>query len=191
MLRAHDISVLLHSIVVNAERVNNRITAIIIQERRGRRQIRGKAFIDCSGDGDLAWHSGASTRYGNHGHVNLGSLSTRFGGLTNANPTSSRWRDAIKAAKEKDPALKRIIPKNTGILIKLPQSGDIVTYLASASYDARDSASISNAERQGRCRPRFISKFCASYPITRICILCLPVRTLALEGQDISTHVIN
>ena len=112
--------------------------------------ISGKAFVDCSGDGDLAFHAKASTRYGNHGHVNLGSLSTRFGGLANANPTSSKWRDAILAAKSENPALKKLIPRNLGVLIELPESGDIVTYMASAAYDARNSASISAAEQQGR-----------------------------------------
>ena len=146
----YDIAVLLHAVVVGAERSQNRVESIVIQERRGSRKVRGKAFVDCSGDGDLAYHAGASTRYGNHGNVNMGSLSTRFGGLVGANPTSAAWRDAILAAKEKDPSLKKLIPRNTGVLIKLPRSGDIVTYLASASYDARDSASISNAERQGR-----------------------------------------
>lgn len=124
--------------------------AIEVQERRGRRKIRAKAFVDCSGDGDLAFHVGASTRYGNHGHVNLGSLATRFGGLGDANPTFTSWRDAILEAKAANPELKSLIRRNVGVLIKLPESGDIVTYMASASYDARDSASIAAAERSGR-----------------------------------------
>ena len=116
--------------------------------------IVGKAFIDCSGDGDLAFHGGASTRYGNHGHVNMGSLSTRFGGLAKANPTASVWRDAILEAKASNPKLKKLIPRNLGVLIKLPGSGDICTYMASAQYDATNSASIAAAERQGRMQAK-------------------------------------
>ena len=149
-MQKYEVEILLHCLVVGGERNSDRVTAVEVQERRGRRTIRGKAFVDCSGDGDLAYHTGASTRYGNHGHVNLASLATRFGGLENANPTSAMWRDAIIAAKGKDPMLKKVIPRNVGVLIKLPYSGDIVTYMASAAYDARDSASISVAERQGR-----------------------------------------
>jgi len=150
MMSDYGVDVLLHCAVVGAKRDAAMITAIEVQERRGRREIRGKAFVDCSGDGDLAFHAGASTRYGNHGNVNLGSLATRFGGLDNANPTSGLWKDAILQAKCQDPSLKSVIPRNVGVLIKLPESGDIVTYMASASYDARNSASISAAERQGR-----------------------------------------
>lgn len=150
----YDIDVLLHCTVVGGERSGEKLEAIEIQERRGRRKIHAKAFVDCSGDGDLAFHGGASTRYGNHGHVNMGSLATRFSGLADANPTSAAWRGAIIAAKEKDPDLKKIIPRNVGVLIKLPGSGDICTYMASAQYDATNSASIAAAERQGRRQAR-------------------------------------
>ncbi|EXJ66438.1 uncharacterized protein A1O5_10590 [Cladophialophora psammophila CBS 110553] len=151
---SYGIEVLLHCSVVAGERVDDRLTTVEVQERRGRRKIAGKAFVDCSGDGDLAYHCGASTRYGNHGNVNMGSLSTRFGGLAHANPTSSMWRDAILAAKAANPELKKTIPRNVGVLIKLPRSGDICTYMASAMYDATDSASISTAERHGRMQAK-------------------------------------
>ena len=150
MLLDVGVEVLLHSTVIGAQREFDRVTSVEIYERRGRRHIRAKAFVDCSGDGDLACHAGASTRYGNHGHVNMGSLVTRFGGLAQANPTFTAWRDAILAAKEENPELNKIIPRNVGVLVKIPASGDICTYLASATYDARDSASITAAERSGR-----------------------------------------
>ncbi|KEF52878.1 uncharacterized protein A1O9_11296 [Exophiala aquamarina CBS 119918] len=154
LTRSYGIDVLLHCTVVGGERCDHQLAAVEIQERRGRRKITAKAFVDCSGDGDLAYHGGASTRYGNHGHVNMGSLATRFGGLADANPTSAAWRDAIIAAKEQDPSLKKSIPRNVGVLIKLPGSGDISTYMASAQYDARNSASIAAAEREGRRQAR-------------------------------------
>ena len=147
---AYGVDVLLHCTVVGGSRAGGKLTAIEVQERRGRRKIFGKAFVDCSGDGDLAFHSGASTRYGNHGQVNMGSLATRFGGLNDANPSASLWRDAILSAKEADQSLKKSIPRNVGVLIRIPGSGDICTYMASATYDARNSTSIAAAERQGR-----------------------------------------
>ena len=154
LLQKYEVDVLLHCLVVGGDRDRDRITAVEVQERRGRRKVCGKAFVDCSGDGDLSYHAGASTRYGNHGYVNLASLATRFGGLRNAHPTSAKWRDAILAAKAENPELKKVIPRNVGVLVKLPYSGDIVTYMASAAYDARESASISAAERQGRAQAK-------------------------------------
>lgn len=151
---SYDIEVLLHCAVTGGKRQEGKLVEVEVQERRGRRVIKGKAFVDCSGDGDLAAHSGASTRYGNHGHVNMGSLATRFGGLQNAHPSSSLWKDAVRRAKEADPLLRRIIPRNVGVLIRLPGSGDICTYMASAIYDARNSASISAAEISGRAQAK-------------------------------------
>ncbi len=84
----------------------------------------------------------------------MGSLATRFGGLANANPTSALWRDAIIAAKEANPELKKVIPRNVGVLIRMPGSGDISTYMASAQYNATISASIAAAEQQGRRQAR-------------------------------------
>lgn len=147
-----NVQVLLHTTVVGATRLSSgRVGKIQIQERRGRRDIFAKAFIDCSGDADLAFHCGASTRYGSHGAVNLGSLATRFGGIPSSiTPSASLWRDAILTAKTKRPDLQKVIRKNQSVLIRLPMSGDIVAFLASASYDSRDSASIAAAEVSGR-----------------------------------------
>lgn len=150
----YGIEVLLHCTTMGGTREDGILRSLSVQERRGCRKLFAKAFVDCSGDGDLAYHGGASTRYGNHGHVNMGSLSTRFGGLAGANPSSALWRDAILAAKAEKPQLNKLIPRNVGVLIKLPGSGDICTYMASAQYDATSSASITAAERQGRTQAR-------------------------------------
>lgn len=153
LLSELNIAVLLHASVVGAEREGSSGTLVEIQERRGRRQVFSRAFVDCSGDGDLAHHLGAATRYGNHGTINLGSLATRFGGFSSdARPTAALWRQAIVEAKLNDPLLRQKCRKNASVLLRLPQSGDIVSFLASASYDARDAASITAAEISGRAQ---------------------------------------
>lgn len=151
MLLENNIDVLLHAAVVQASREGPLATSIEVQERRGRRKFVAAAFIDCSGDADLAYHVGASTRYGNHGSVNIGSLATRFGGFSpDARPTADLWKQAIVKAKDKDPSLAKLCKKNSSVLLPLPLSGDIMSFLASASYDARDAASITAAEISGR-----------------------------------------
>lgn len=151
-MQDYEIEVLLHTTVVGAARsVLNTITHIDIQERRARSRISGKAFVDCSGDCDLAYLAGASTRFGNHGTLNLGSLSARFGGIDrNTTPSIASWRDAIVSAKKKNPELRGLLPKNTSALLHMPISRDVITFLPSAYYDARSSASITAAEKSGR-----------------------------------------
>jgi hypothetical protein len=151
MMTDHKIEVLLHAPVARAERsAGGEVLSVEIQEKVGRRVIYGKAFVDCSGDCDLAFFAGASTRYGNDGVVNLGSLSTRWGGLCNASPTAQQWREAVQAAKAADPQLENRIPKDGSVLIRFPLSGDICSYMASAVYDARSATSITRAEQAGR-----------------------------------------
>lgn len=151
ILYEHDIDVLLRTTVVGATKGQSGISSVEIQEKGRRRSISARAFVDCSGDCDLAHHAGASLRYGNHGTVNLGSLATRFGGFgKDANPTATAWRAAIVAAKAKDPTLHSMCRKNGSVLLRLPQSGDVVAFLASATYDATSSASTTAAEMLGR-----------------------------------------
>src|SRR5882672_7757411 len=75
------VEVLLHAFVGSAERDRDRIASVTYHDHGGAHLLRGKAFVDASGDCDLAFFGGASTRYGNHGAVNLGTLGTRFGGI--------------------------------------------------------------------------------------------------------------
>ncbi|KAG5766272.1 hypothetical protein H9Q72_005639 [Fusarium xylarioides] len=134
LVEDHGIHILLHSSVISAERfVENIFTSVAIQERRGTTTLRARAFVDASGDGDLAYHAGASVRYGNHDTINLGTLLTRFGGLKNINPVAQEWRYAILQARADNPKLAV-----ASVQLRLPQSGDIITYLAWAPYDARN-----------------------------------------------------
>ncbi|KAM0325867.1 hypothetical protein ACHAQA_007170 [Verticillium albo-atrum] len=147
----NNIDVLLRTSVVGAARSGkSAISSVEIQEKGRRRNIYAKAFVDGSGDCDLAHHAGASTRYGNHGTLNLASLATRFGGISEGAATSTAWRAAIIEAKKKDPKLHSMCRKNGSVLLKLPQSSDVVAFLASETYDGRSSASITAAEMSGR-----------------------------------------
>src|SRR6202790_1136070 len=142
------VEVLLHAQVVRAERDGGLIRQVTYHDHNGDHDVDGKAFVDASGDCDLAFFAGASTRYGNHGFVNLGTLGTRFGGIApDADLSEGTWHNAIHAAKH---AGVGPLSKDTSMLARVPLSGDVITYLVSEAYDARSAASISTAERLGR-----------------------------------------
>jgi len=106
--------------------------------------VRARAFVDASGEGDLAFFAGAATRYGNEVLVNLGTLGTRFGGVPKeVMVTADQLASAV--ARGKGP-----FTKLRSVVTRLPISGDLVTYVASADYDPRDARSFSAAERFGR-----------------------------------------
>ena len=142
------VDVLLHAPIIDATRENGLVRSAVVQDGTGRRTFTAEAFVDASGDGDLAFLAGASTRYGNHGWINIGTLGTRFGGIApSADVSAARWSDAIREAKaEGVPNLS----KEKSLVVRLPISGDVVSYLVAEEYDARDARSISGAERRGR-----------------------------------------
>ena len=149
VVAAAGVDVLLHAQITGAERQGDRITAITWHDRRGPHRASARGFVDCTGDADLAHLAGASTRYGNHGHVNLGTLATRFSGLA---PDAEIRAEAIRAVLEAARAGGARITKTGGVVARLPISGDVVLYLASEDYDARDARSIAAAERAARAQ---------------------------------------
>ena len=144
------VEVLLHAFVTEATRRDDRITDIVYRDHGGARRIAAKAFVDASGEGDLAALGGAATRYGNDGAVNLGTLGTRFGGIPKeVTITADRLAAAVQAARA---AGKGPFSKDRSVVTRLPLSGDLVCYVASEDYDPRDTKSMSAAERRGRAQ---------------------------------------
>ena len=142
------VEVLLHSEVVRAERDGGLIRQVTYHDHNGDHDVEGKAYVDASGDCDLAFFAGASTRYGNHGFINLGTLGTRFGGIKpGADLDADNWTAAIRKARSNGVAP---LSKDRSLVMRVPLSNDVIAYLASEVYDARDAKSISRAEIRGR-----------------------------------------
>ncbi|MBM3301211.1 MAG: FAD-dependent oxidoreductase, partial [Deltaproteobacteria bacterium] len=60
MVEEANIKVFLHTWAVAATVEDNRITAVITESKSGRRAIRGKVFVDATGDADVAFHGGVA-----------------------------------------------------------------------------------------------------------------------------------
>jgi ribulose 1,5-bisphosphate synthetase/thiazole synthase len=138
------VEVLLHAFVNGATRDRDRIVELSWQDHAGVHAVRAKAFVDASGEGDLAFFADAATRYGNDGMVNLGTLGARIGGIP---------KDVAVTADHLTEAVTRgtgPFTKTRSVMTRLPISGDVVCYVASADYDPREAASFSAAERSGR-----------------------------------------
>jgi succinate dehydrogenase/fumarate reductase flavoprotein subunit len=142
------VEVLLQAFVTDAERADGRIGELCYRDHGGRHRLQARAFVDASGEGDLAHFAGAAVRYGNDGAINLGTLGTRFGGIPkDVVVTADQLTAAVQAARA---AGRGPFSKERSVTTRLPLSGDLVCYLASEDYDPRDSRSQSAAERRGR-----------------------------------------
>lgn len=65
MLTEAGVKIMYHTSLIDAEAEGDKVTRIIVAMKEGLASIRAKAFIDCSGDGDLAAALGASYTVGN------------------------------------------------------------------------------------------------------------------------------
>ena len=148
--RRSGVDLLLHTTLVHAWRENDRVVGVTVFDRRGFRKFIADAFVDASGECDLAYQSGASVRYGNHGQVNIGTLPMRLGGIERRDKISrEEVLEAVKAARA---AGVQGLTAETGTLVRLPISSDWVAYLVDEEYDATDIASLTAAEISGRER---------------------------------------
>src|ERR1700732_2661821 len=94
---AAGVDILLHAFVFGADRGDDAVARPRFAYPYGENQLEAKASVDASGDCDLAFFAGASTRYGNKGAVNLGTLGTRFGGIApEAGVSAGHVTEAIK-----------------------------------------------------------------------------------------------
>jgi len=142
------VTVRLHSTLIEVARKDNRIIGVTVQDHGGRHRFTANGFVDATGEANLAHLGGASTRYGNDGAVNLGTLSTRFGGIPrDVTITADLIAEAVAKARA---AGTGPFAKDRSVVCRLPWSGDLVCYVASADYDARDAAAFSQAEAAGR-----------------------------------------
>lgn len=141
------VNVMLGAFVTAAERQNDRVTSITVADHGGQQTFQAAAFVDCTGEGDLLAQSGADNRYGNGEHVNLGTLSTRFGGIpAEVNVDILDIAEAVQRLGSHSGQLT----KDRSVAPRLPFSHDLVCYMASADYDPRDANSMTKAEQDGR-----------------------------------------
>jgi hypothetical protein len=140
---------LLHATVTGATAAGGRIAAVAIDDRGGTSHVAARAFVDASGDADLAARAGAAVRYGSpDGSVQNGTLVVRFGGIAAGADTSRAvWERAIRAGKARG---LDALTKEHGLVVRIPGSNDVVAYLADEDYDVRDARSHAAAERRGR-----------------------------------------
>ncbi|MDA3630788.1 FAD-dependent oxidoreductase [Saccharopolyspora sp. WRP15-2] len=142
------VDVLLHSHVLDATRRDDRITALRVADHSGTHSYTADAFVDATGEADLAHQGGAEVRYGNDGWVINGTLGVRFGGIpADVAVDRAALASLIRSVKE---AGRDDLTGERGLIARMPVSGDVITYLADEGYDARDAADTSRAERSAR-----------------------------------------
>lgn len=142
------VDVLLHATVTGAARDGDRISSVEVTDHSGGHTFTAAAYVDASGEGDLARLGGAAVRYGTDGRVQTATLGIRFSRIAaDADLSRDTWAAAIRAAKER--GVTPLIAER-GLIARMPISGDVIAYLADEQYDATDAHSMSRAEAHAR-----------------------------------------
>lgn len=125
VLKAHNIDVLLHTRLAAVSRTGNRIEELTLAGMEGQRQVSANAFVDATGDANMAMLAGVEYRIGNHeGKLQAASAPIRIGGCE---PNLVIDRNAIIAAFKtyNKTGLYPTARIDGGIYTKIPNSNDM------------------------------------------------------------------
>jgi hypothetical protein len=153
-------------VMESAQRVN----ALLIETKSGRRAVLARAFIDCSGDGDLAAWAGAPYEKGDGaGNMLYPSTMFRINGI-DPQRAGKAWEVIPKLMLEAEAAGRYKFPRKTPIV--RPQKSGIewrvnLTQLANAqgnAMDGTDAQELSDAEMLGRRQIASVANFLREVP---------------------------
>jgi len=156
LLLAHKVDIRFHALAVGVVMDSDtRIKALLIEDKSGRGAVIAHAFIDCSGDGDLATFAGARFEKGDeHGNTLYPTMMFRVNNV-DAAAAGDAWR-SIPALM--DEAEKRGVkfPRKGAIVRPMKHTSEWrvnVTQVKNAqgrAVDATDAVELSGGEIEGR-----------------------------------------
>ena len=154
LLLSAGVDIRFHTFAVDVLMDGARIDAVLIETKSGRKAIKAEVFIDCSGDGDLAYWSGAECLKGDdNGFMAYPTTMFRVANV-----------DDDKVYNEGKPNLSALIeaaakdynlPRKTGVLGSQPHAGEWRVNLTQISrdgdpIDGSDWNDLGFAETEGR-----------------------------------------
>jgi glycine/D-amino acid oxidase-like deaminating enzyme len=157
LLGSRGVEILFHALGVEARRLESgEIDALVVETKSGRGAIRGRAFIDCSGDADLAHRAGVALEKGDDtGRLLYPTLMFRVGNV-DATRAGEAWKSIPELMDAAEASGEYRFPRR-GAIVR-PQNHAYewrvnVTQLRDAegrAVDGTDARSLSEAELEGR-----------------------------------------
>ncbi len=156
LLLAAGAELLFHALAVGVVRSDSGVVeALVVETKSGRRAIRGRVFIDCSGDGDLAHFAGVPMEEGEAGAMLYPTLMFRVGNVDAAR-AGDAWRTIPARMVDAEAAGDFRFPRRGAIVRPQKHAGEWrvnVTQLKNAdgsAVDGTDAVSFSAGEVEGR-----------------------------------------
>ena len=144
------VSIGLHSYLVEAQCDGGRITQVAATTAGLRRMIAASAFVDASGDGNLAHLAGAAVRVSPVAERQAATLSMRIGGVKpDAVISSEAMREAVAAFNA---ISEHKLERDHGPAARLPLTGEVTMQIVDQTVDALDAHDMTRAEQAGRAQ---------------------------------------
>lgn len=157
VVRLSGADILFHAMAAGVVRSEDgRIAAVLIETKSGRRAVRGRVFVDCTGDADLVNLAGIPTAKGDEeGNTLYPTLMFRIGNV-DAERAGEAWRQIPRLMDEAQEAGEFSFARRGAIVRPQRHAYEWranVTQLRNAdgsAVDGTDAASLSRAEIEGR-----------------------------------------
>lgn len=160
------ITPLLHSFISGVIRSGDAIEAIVIATKQGLKAVRGRVFVDATGDADIVYHGGFGWEMGEAGRLQYPSMQFYMQGVDvqAAMPALRELSDKIRAGYE---AGDRGLTRAGGAAIPTLRPGEIVGAMTRVAKpdgsppDGTDIFDLTSAEIRGRQIAEDAAKFLA------------------------------
>lgn len=149
LMEREQVDYLLHARVIEAKTDGRTITAVRCADDAGSFWVEAAAFVDASGDANLAFLSGAKTMWGeNNGQVQAATLPFRLTGVADSCDLSPETieRAVVQAKKEGVPYLTR----EKGFLLRQTGAGIVSVLLPSVMPEGITAKDLTEMERNTR-----------------------------------------
>lgn len=165
------VNVLLHSVVVQATKEDNKATGVIVENKSGRMGFKGKVLVDATGDGDLAKFLEIPFRKGNEtdGTMQPATIFFRLAGVDRnkvdayiaENPEERHFKTFAKKAIEDG---KFIPSKHDVLFFYTPREGELAINTTRVhDIDGTDVFNLTRAEFEARRQIRILVDFFKNY----------------------------
>ena len=150
---AHGVATMLHTRLVGVVRDGARLAAVVVADHAGLHEIRAGAFVDASGEADLAASAGVAMGQpgGPGAQVQPASLPVRIGGVAPGVELDRAVMTAL-VAEHNATADVPITRPDGGVLARLPGSGDVWWMAIDVATDGLGGADLARAEMAARAQ---------------------------------------
>ncbi len=167
---ASGVRLLLHTFCVDVLMQNGSITGLVVASKQGLGLIKGRVFVDSSGDADLVFRSGAPFEMaGTDGHEPQSLTTTfRLGGVNLDRAQAIKRDELVSRMKAANISGDYRLPREEGSIHATPLAGVVVTNMTRVTnVDATDPIELTKAEVEGRKQAleytRFLREQIAGY----------------------------